>query len=123
MTYLSTIPIIKQHGRLIFLKEISLYTEFMANFGSRVGASHLNFNLSNQWQSCDYFINYLRTDGDFCHQKLPPKYIRLSKPTDMTIHWNALEDHFVTVPLVFLFYHHWGEKSFSDFFSKKNSVL
>jgi hypothetical protein len=26
-----------------------------------------------------------------------PKYFRLSKPTDMTIHWKALEEHFLMV--------------------------
>jgi hypothetical protein len=35
----------------------------------------------------------LRTDGDFCHQgraehRNCPKHLRLSKHTDMTIHWN-----------------------------------
>jgi hypothetical protein len=49
-------------------------------------------------------INSLRTDGDFCHQgrdtEIAPKTIRLSKPTDMTIHWKTLE-HFLMVSLVF----------------------
>jgi hypothetical protein len=26
-------------------------------------------------------------------QKLPKKNLRLSKPTDMTIHWKSLEEH------------------------------
>jgi hypothetical protein len=34
-----------------------------------------------------------------------PKHLRLSKPTDMTIHWKALEEHFLMVPLVFRFNH------------------
>jgi hypothetical protein len=29
-----------------------------------------------------------------------PKVLRLSKPTDMTIHLKALEEHFLMVPLV-----------------------
>jgi hypothetical protein len=48
-------------------------------------------------------------------QKLPKK-LRLSKPTDMTIHWKALEEHFLMVPLVFM------ENAFSEFFSKKSRV-
>jgi hypothetical protein len=39
-------------------------------------------------------------------QKLP-KYLRSSKPTDMTIHWKALEEHFLTVPFIVVF---WGGK-------------
>jgi hypothetical protein len=35
-------------------------------------------------------------------QKLP-KNVELSKPTDTTIHWKALEEHFLMVPLVFQF--------------------
>jgi hypothetical protein len=36
-------------------------------------------------------------------EKLPlPKFVvRLSKHTDMTIHWKGLEEHFLMVPLVF----------------------
>jgi hypothetical protein len=30
-----------------------------------------------------------------------PFVLRLSRPTDMTIHWKALEEHFLMVPLVF----------------------
>jgi hypothetical protein len=52
----------------------------------------------------DSTFNSLRTDGDSCHQggtlKLP-KHLRFSKPTDMTIHWNALEEHFMMVALDF----------------------
>jgi hypothetical protein len=38
------------------------------------------------------FTMYSRTDGDFCHQgrdtEIPPqKNLRLSKHTDMTVHW------------------------------------
>jgi hypothetical protein len=33
------------------------------------------------------------------------KYLRLSKHTDITIHWNALEEHLLMVPLVFQFDH------------------
>jgi hypothetical protein len=39
-----------------------------------------------------------KTDGEIA-QKMP----RLSKLTDMTIHWKALEQHFLMVPLVFVF--------------------
>jgi hypothetical protein len=44
---------------------------------------------------------------------------RLLKHTDMTIHWKALEEHFLMVPLVFQFNHFWGENAFSDFFLSK----
>jgi hypothetical protein len=47
----------------------------------------------------------LGTDGDFCHQgqdtEIAKQTSRLLKPTDMTIHWKALEEHFLMVPLVF----------------------
>jgi hypothetical protein len=39
-------------------------------------------------------------------QKLPQI---LLKPTDMTIHWKALEEHFLMVPLVFRFSHFQGK--------------
>jgi hypothetical protein len=42
-------------------------------------------------------------------QNLPfAKKIRLSKHTDMTIHWKAPEEHFLMVPLVFWFNNIWG---------------
>jgi hypothetical protein len=67
-------------------------------------------------------IDSSRTDGDFCHRgrdtKIAPKICDLSNPTDMTIHWKALE-HFLMVPLVFLFIH---GIAFSEFFLK-TSVL
>jgi hypothetical protein len=53
-------------------------------------------------------------------QKLPNKF-RLSKHTDMTIHWKALEEHFLMVPLLFRFSHFQGENPFSEFFSKNLS--
>jgi hypothetical protein len=42
----------------------------------------------------------------------------LLKHTDITIHWKALEEHFLMVPLVFWFNHFRGKKAFSEFFSK-----
>jgi hypothetical protein len=51
---------------------------------------------------------------DFCHQgrdtEIDKK--RLSKPTDMTIHWKALGENFLMPPLVFRFNHFWGENAF-----------
>jgi hypothetical protein len=50
-------------------------------------------------------------------QKYPPqKNLRLSKPTDMTIHWKALREHFLMVPLAFRFNQFQGENAFSEFF-------
>jgi hypothetical protein len=67
---------------------------------------------------------------EFCHQgiqKLPkifraghrncPKYLRFQ-----TIHWKALEEHFLMVPFVFRFNHFRGN-AFSDFFLKKSQSL
>jgi hypothetical protein len=45
-------------------------------------------------------------------QKLAKK-IGVSKHTNMTIHWKALEEHFLMVPLVFRFNHFQGENAFS----------
>jgi hypothetical protein len=46
-------------------------------------------------------LNSLRTDGYFCHQEwvteIAPK-LRMAKHRDMTIHWKALEEHFLMVP-------------------------
>jgi hypothetical protein len=52
----------------------------------------------------------------------PKKHLRLSKHTDMTIHWKGLEEHFLMVPLVFRFNHAFsGEKKINFLnFSKKN---
>jgi hypothetical protein len=38
---------------------------------------------------------------------------------DMTIHWKALEEHFLMVQLVFRFSHFQGKNEFFEFFSKK----
>jgi hypothetical protein len=50
-------------------------------------------------------INPLRTDGDFCHQgqhtEITHQNLRSLKPTNTTIHWKALEEHFLMTPLVF----------------------
>jgi hypothetical protein len=46
----------------------------------------------------------------------------MSKPTDVTIHWKALEKHFLMVPLVFKFNHFRGKINFLNF-SQKTSVL
>jgi hypothetical protein len=76
-----------------------------------------------------WVMNSLRTNGDFYHQKPPitehrncPKNLRLSKPTDMTIHWKDLEEHFLMVALVFRFNHFRGENAFSVFFLKNLSL-
>jgi hypothetical protein len=43
-------------------------------------------------------LNSLRTDGDFCHRgrdtEIAKNFFSLSEPTDMTIHWKALEEQF-----------------------------
>jgi hypothetical protein len=51
--------------------------------------------------------------------------LRLSKYIDMTIHWKALEEHFLTGPLVFNYFsiQPFSGKKFSEFFSNKTSVL
>jgi hypothetical protein len=48
-------------------------------------------------------------------EKNCPQNVRLSKHTDKTIHWKAVDEHFLMVPLVFL-----GKikNKFSEFFSK-----
>jgi hypothetical protein len=46
---------------------------------------------------------------------LPKKNLRLSKPPDVTIHWKALEDHFLMVPLDFHLNHFWRKHAFSGF--------
>jgi hypothetical protein len=51
-----------------------------------------------------------------------PKHLRLSKHIDMTIHWKALEEHFLVASLVFRFNYFWGKMHFLDF-SQKTSVL
>jgi hypothetical protein len=33
--------------------------------------------------------------------EISPKNVRLSKPTDITLHWDALEEHFLMALLVF----------------------
>jgi hypothetical protein len=53
--------------------------------------------------------------------EIAQKNLRLSKPTDMTIHWKGVEEHFLMVPLVFRFIRFWGEKAFSEFFSNNLS--
>jgi hypothetical protein len=74
-----------------------------------------------------FHLTLLRTDGDFCLQgqdtKIPPKRkLRLSEHTDMTIHWNALEEHFLLVPIVFFESTSFlGGNAFSEFFSKNLS--
>jgi hypothetical protein len=43
---------------------------------------------------------------------------QMSKPSDMTIHWKALEEHFLMVPLVFLDNDFREKNAFSEIFSK-----
>jgi hypothetical protein len=50
-----------------------------------------------------------------------PKYLRLVKPTNITIHWKALEEHFLMVPLVFRFNHFHGKIHFQNFSQKPPS--
>jgi hypothetical protein len=45
-----------------------------------------------------------------------PENVQLLKPTDMTIHWKALEGRFLMAPLVFQFNH----LTISAFFISKN---
>jgi hypothetical protein len=50
-------------------------------------------------------VTLLRTDdGEFCHQgrdtEIAQKISKWSKPIDMTIHWKALEEHFLITPVV-----------------------
>jgi hypothetical protein len=55
-----------------------------------------------------FILNSLMIDGDFCHQGRDTEIVKknvtilkiLLKQSDMTIHWKALEEHFLTVPLV-----------------------
>jgi hypothetical protein len=51
-----------------------------------------------------------------------PTTLRLSKPTDMTIHRKALDEHFQMVQLVFQFIFR-GKMNFLIFFSKKLQVF
>jgi hypothetical protein len=55
-------------------------------------------------------------------QKYAQNNERLSKPTDMTIHWKALE-HFLMVPFDFQFKNWGGEVHFWIFFLHKTSGL
>jgi hypothetical protein len=71
-------------------------------------------------------FNSLRTDGDFCRQRRDTeieKKFRLLKHTDMTIHWKALEEHFLMVPLVFWFTHFRGGGGNRIFRIKKNTSV
>jgi hypothetical protein len=53
------------------------------------------------------------------HQGRIQKYLRLSEHTDMTIHWKALEEYFLMVPLVFRFTHfRAGNMHFLNFSNK-----
>jgi hypothetical protein len=49
----------------------------------------------------------LSIDGDFYHQgrdtEISQKFKTVETYTDITIHWKALEVHFLMVPLVFRF--------------------
>jgi hypothetical protein len=47
---------------------------------------------------------------------------RLSKPIDMTIHWKALEEHFLRIPLVFGF-KFGGNTHFLNFSKKRLDIL
>jgi hypothetical protein len=62
------------------------------------------FSVNTSTTSINHFNNPLRTDGDFCHQgrdtEIAPNIFK-SAHTDMTIHWKALEDHFLLLPLFF----------------------
>jgi hypothetical protein len=84
------------------------------------------------WVSLGYKYLVSWIGGDFAAsatsvtdrtQKLPKNL--LSKQTDMTIHWKALGEHVLMVPLVVQYYelfnHFWWKDAFSEFFSNNPS--
>jgi hypothetical protein len=44
---------------------------------------------------------------------MAPKKSSLSKPTDMTIHWKALEEHFLMNPAISIVFPFMGRNAFS----------
>jgi hypothetical protein len=51
-----------------------------------------------------------------------PKNVRLSKPTDTTIHRKALEENSLMVPLVYRINHFSGGNAFSEFLPKTHQL-
>jgi hypothetical protein len=86
---------------------------------SRIHFRCLEKNANESWN-----FSSLMTDGDLCHQykdtEIAHQNLRLSKYTNMIIHWKGIEEHFLlVVPLVFRFNHDFGGRNeFSEFFSK-----
>jgi hypothetical protein len=67
-------------------------------------------------------FNYLRTSVIKGRTQKLHKKLRLSKPTDITIHWKALEENFLMVPL-FPFNQFWGKMYFLNFLKKLYGTL
>jgi hypothetical protein len=78
----------------------------------QVGNSHNCAKLHQVWSTYD-----------FCHQgqdrEIAQKIKIVETYADMTIHWKALEEHFLMVPLVLQFNHFQGTIHFLKFSPKK----
>jgi hypothetical protein len=71
-------------------------------------AINTNLNYCRLWNACLPCLQsqLLKTGGDFHHQwrdiEIAQKIVDCqNKPTDLTIHWKALEEHFLMVPFIF----------------------
>jgi hypothetical protein len=82
--------------------------------------------LSHTYQGRDRWFCHVPTKGGdrwCCHvptkgedTEIPPPKLRLSEHTDMTVHWKAIEEHFLMAPVVFRFNHFRGRRMhFLDF--------
>jgi hypothetical protein len=68
-----------------------------------------------QWQVCWIFhIDFIRMHfslrNNFCHlwmdqHRICPKLFKIPEPTDMTIHWKALEEYFLMLLTVLVLIH------------------
>jgi hypothetical protein len=66
--------------------------------------------------------NTLATSSPTVGHRNCPKNLRLSKHTDMTIHWKAIEEHFLIVYTISI-HPFSGENPFSEFYPKILSPL
>jgi hypothetical protein len=101
-----------------------LSTEYISLYNLMKGVRSEEFELS--WLTKKYitfwpllllkfFFNWWWLLSPRAGHRNYPKHLRLSKPIDMTIHWKALEEHSLMVPLVFRFNHFRGGEHFLNF--------
>jgi hypothetical protein len=103
----------------LLCQTIQIVHELLAGCGNWVLMRSLE---SHSWALWIHYKDWWRRLSPRVGQRNSPKKLRLSNPTDMTIHWKGLEEHFLLIPL-FLMHQFTREKCIFWIFLKESPVL